>query len=60
MREYWLLAQDRVRVERHHRPNAGADWAFDVYEDRGAEVPLPALGGAVSLAKLYRQAAPAG
>ena len=57
--EYWLLSQSAVRVERHHRPAAGADWAVDIYEDRAGEVPLPALGGAVSLAKLYRQAVPA-
>ena len=58
--EYWLVAQDRVRVERHHRPAAGAAWGFDAHEDRGGEVPLPALGGAVSLAALYRQVVPAG
>ena len=43
--EYWLLAQDRVRVERRHRPDGAATWGFDVYEDRGGEVPLPALAG---------------
>lgn len=57
--EYWLLAQERVRVERHHRPDADASWDSDVYENRSDEVPLPALGGAVNLAKLYRQAVPA-
>ena len=60
VREYWLLAQDRARVERHHRPDAAAGWAFEVYEDRGGEVPLATLGGAVNLAVLYRQVVPAG
>ena len=58
--EYWLLAQDRVRVERHHRPAAGGGWLFDEYADRDAAVPLPALGGAVPLDRLYRRALPAG
>ena len=56
--EYWLLSQSAVRVERHHRTEADGDWDLDVYEDRGGEVPLPALGGAVSLAAVYRQALP--
>ena len=58
--EYWLIAQDRVRVERHHRPDAATEWALDVYEGRAASVPLPALGGAVALGELYRRAIPAG
>ena len=58
--EYWLIAQDAVRVERHHRDAAGGAWRFEQYADRTASVPLPALGGAVRLAELYRQARPAG
>ena len=58
--EYWLIAQDAVRVERHHRDAAGGAWRFEEYTDRAAAVPLPALGGAVSLNELYRQALPAG
>ena len=58
--EYWLIAQDRVRIERHHRPDPAADWAFDIYEDRAGSVPLPALGGAVAVRAVYRRALPAG
>ena len=59
--EYWLVHQDAVRVERHHRDPGGA-WPAEptVYADRADEIPLPALGGAVRLADLYRQAVPAG
>ena len=57
--EYWLVSQDTVRVERHHR-EPGGDWDFTEYRDRAASVPLPALGGAVSLDRLYRRALPAG
>ena len=58
--EYWLVSQDRVCVERHFRTDGTSDWEFEEYEDRAASVPLPALGGAVSLARLYRRALPAG
>ena len=59
--EYWLVHQDAVRVERHHRDPGGA-WPEEptVYEDRADKIPLPALGGAVKLADLYRQAVPPG
>ena len=60
VREYWLIAQDAVRVERHHRPDAATAWAFEEYDDRSASVPLPGLGGAVPLAALYRRALPVG
>ena len=60
VREYWLISQDAVRVERHHRDAAGGGWLFKEYDDRAGSVPLPALGGAVELADLYRQALPVG
>ena len=56
--EYWLIAQDAVRVERHHR-DPGGTWRDDVYDEPAGSVPLPPLGGAVSLAALYRRALPA-
>ena len=58
--EYWLVAQDAVRVERQHRPGPAAPWETDIHDDRAAEVPLPALGGAVSVRALYRRALPEG
>ena len=58
--EYWLLAQDRVRVERHFRAGVGAEWSLAEYDDRAAAVSLAALGGAVDLAAVYRRAVPAG
>ena len=58
--EYWLVAQDAVRVERWHRPDAATPWVEEVHDDRAASVPLPPLGGVVSLDRLYRQALPAG
>ena len=57
--EYWLVPQDAVRVERHHRV-PGGDWEFAEYDDRSASVPLPALGGAVPLDRLFRRALPPG
>lgn len=59
VREYWLVAQDAVRVERFHRPDAAADWALETVADRTASVPLPGLGGEVAVADLYRRALPA-
>ena len=53
--EYWLVAQDAVRVERHHRTRPDGAWDFAEYDGPAAKVPLPVLGGAVSLAKLYRR-----
>ena len=60
--EYWLIDQDAARVERFHRPDRAAGWdaAAEVYEDRAAAVPLPALGGGVTVGDLYRRALPAG
>ena len=52
--EYWLVAQDAVRVERHHR-SADGSWEFAVYEDAAADVPLGALGWTVGLGALYRR-----
>ena len=57
--EYWLVAQGAVRVERHHR-DPGNAWDFTAYDDRAASVPLPVLGGAVSVDRLYRRALAAG
>ena len=54
IREYWMIAQDRVRVERWFRPDAAAEWREEIYEDRAGSVPLPSLGGAVELGPLYR------
>ncbi len=57
--EYWLIAQDAVRIERHHRPDAESPWGFEMYDDRAGSVPLPALGGTVAVGNLYRRALPA-
>ena len=40
--EYWLIAQDRVRIERHHRAGPAADWA--VRRVRGPGRVGPAAG----------------
>ena len=58
VREYWMIAQGRVRIERWSRADADAEWREEVYEDRAAAVPLPALGGAVAVGALYRKALP--
>ena len=52
--EYWMVSQAVMRVERHHR-DPGGEWRDEVHEDPAGAVPLPALGGAVSLAELYRR-----
>ena len=58
--EYWLVRQDRVHVERHHRPAEGGTWDVTEYAGRDAAVPLPFLGGTVPLAALYRRVPAAG
>ncbi|NNJ27083.1 Uma2 family endonuclease [Alienimonas chondri] len=59
MREYWLIAQDAVRIECHRRPDAETAWALETHEDRAASVSLPTLGGSIAVGDLYRRALPA-
>jgi Uma2 family endonuclease len=53
LREYILVAQDKVRVERYVRQQESDDWLLTVFRDPGASVAL--LGGAceVPLSEVY-------
>ncbi len=54
LREYVLIAQDRIRVEvyRHERP--GAPWSCEAYTEARQEIALQSIGATVSLQDLYR------
>ena len=52
--EYWLVHQDAMHVERHHR-DPGGDWGFTEYTGPDAAVPLPPVAGGVRLSDLYRR-----
>jgi Uma2 family endonuclease len=53
LREYVLIAQDRVLVERFLRQ--GEQWVLSVYEKRTAVVPLGSVGCEIALAEIYRR-----
>lgn len=53
LREYVLVAQDRVHVERYTPGARGAAWACTVYDDIDAAVDLPSLGATLALRDVY-------
>jgi Uma2 family endonuclease len=54
LREYVLIAQDRVRVERRMRgEDASAEWGLSSVEDLGAAVELPSICCTLALRDLY-------
>lgn len=53
LREYLLVAQDRVRVERYTPGAPGAAWERAVYDDLDAAVDLPSLGATLPLRDVY-------
>ena len=55
LREYVLIAQDRMRVERFTRAADGRDWVLSVAEGTDATVELPSIGCALRLADLYER-----
>jgi Uma2 family endonuclease len=52
LREYVLIAQDRVRVE-HYSRQSGGQWLLTVAERLEDTVELPAIGCRLSLAEVY-------
>ncbi len=52
LREYLLIAQDQPRLERFTR-QADGGWLLSEATDLSDILPLPALGGALSLAEVY-------
>ncbi len=58
LREYVLIAQDRMRVERHEKNESAPNrWTPTVLETAEAVLELPAIGCAVALSDIYGQVA---
>lgn len=54
LREYVLVAQDQVHVERFARVDAaGAEWAMTVIEEIDASIVLPSIDCAIPLREVY-------
>ncbi len=49
---YLIVHQDAVRVERHWRDHAAADWQLMIYT--GGSVPVPCVDASLNLDDLYR------
>lgn len=52
LREYVLVAQDHMRIERY--VPAGGSWTLDVFNRPDEVVELPSVGGALRLGDVYR------
>jgi Uma2 family endonuclease len=55
LREYVLIAQDRMLVEQYVRADAG--WLLTATSDPAARVEFPAIGCAAPLSEIYRKVA---
>jgi Uma2 family endonuclease len=53
LREYVLVSQDRMRVQRFVRDDASVAWAMTKVEELDAVVDLPSVGRAVALRDVY-------
>ena len=53
LREYVLIAQDRVRVERYTRRDESGEWLLTESSDPNGVVALPAIGCELALAEIY-------
>lgn len=56
LREYVLVAQDRVRVEHFARHDLG--WFYTALDDLDATLELPSVGCSLALRKVYARVAP--
>lgn len=54
LREYVLVAQDRMRVERYMREANSNQWGLTLHEEGEAVMVLDSVGCAVTLAEIYR------
>jgi Uma2 family endonuclease len=52
--EYWLIAQDRVHVERHQR-QADGTWLLTEWDRLDDVADLPSVGAKLALAQVYRR-----
>lgn len=52
LREYLLVAQDRVSVE-IYTPGDEGRWILRAYEDLGATVHLPSIGCELKVSEIY-------
>ena len=54
LREYVLVAQDRVHVE-HYRKQANDDWSLLEIDDPGQTLELVSVGCRLALAGIYKR-----
>jgi len=52
--EYWMIAQDRVHVERHLRQPDGT-WRLSEWTSLDDVAPMPSIGAELKLAQVYRR-----
>jgi Uma2 family endonuclease len=55
LREYVLVAQDRMRVERFTRTDDGGSWLLTRFEGSDAVVELPSIGCVLRVGDLYER-----
>jgi Uma2 family endonuclease len=55
LREYVLIAQERMRVEVYRHEQAGAAWQSEVYTEPEAEVFFASVGAKIKVADIYRR-----
>ena len=55
LREYVLIAQDRMRVERFTRSADGTEWVLSVAQGAEATVELPSIGCVLRVGDLYER-----
>jgi Uma2 family endonuclease len=51
--EYLLIAQDRPRIERYHRPPGSEQWVLSEIHDPDGALDLPSIGCRLSLREVY-------
>ena len=55
LREYLLVSQDRVRVQRFVRDDAGVAWEMTKVEELDSAVEIPSIGCALALRDVYER-----
>jgi Uma2 family endonuclease len=55
LREYVIIAQERMRVEVYRHEQVGADWQSEVYTEPEAEVFFASVGAKIKVADIYRR-----
>ena len=55
LREYVIIAQDRMRVEIYRRSQPGEDWRGEIYGGAEKEALFESVGAKVKLADIYKR-----